>query len=892
MTRLPLAARLLMRLTDPRVREYLAGDLEEFFAAQSAVDSVSRARRWSVRQAFAAVVKHPWKPVATTRPKGDGLMRTMIQDLAFGVRMVRRQPSFSFVVVLTLALAIGANTVIFSFADVLLLRPLPLKDTATLGWIFAVDPHLGGDRGPLSIPEFLDYRASLTSFESIGASFRTSLTLTGRGDARRLTVSRVSANLIDMWGLRMGLGRGFSSSADRPGSPGEVVISDHYWRHELGGDPGIVGQTLTLDGRPSTVMGVLAPDVEIGNMSEIEVWTPLSLSPDTAREDRILRVNGRLKPGVTRAQAAAEVRQIARRLAVDHPKTNEGWTARVAGTREAMTGTNTYVIMALLATVVSFVLLLACANLANLVLSRVTGRRRELAIRSALGASRTRVIRQMLTENLVYGVCGGIAGLGVAAGGLALIRAAAFEPFFAMVQIDRNVMAFTALLALLTPMLFAILPALQSTRPDAGDVLKDGGRTAGGGRAARSRSLLIVTQLSLAVMLLVLATLLVHSLRNITEAPIGVDARRLLTARIDLPAWRYGNPAATADYYDQLLSRLQSAPGIDAAALTDRIPMLDGEPISEVTIEGRPVARPEDRPWAVKSAVSERYFAAAGVPIVAGRAFTAEDRTGRAAVAIVNKEMARRYWGSSDRAIGARLSLAGEPIQIVGVSADTMRADREGSNPEIFLASRQRPAASATLIVRAPDPSASAPLVRSQIRALDADVPVYQMRPMQQALDEDLSSSHVLGSLFVAFAVLALVLAASGLYAVVSYSASQRVKEIGVRVALGALPSDIVRMMLRQTGVLVAIGLTLGLAGGRVLAMGATALLYRVSPSRSPDLRRRRRRARGDCAAGELYPRPPRDRRRSRQRAQARLDKPRDCTEGPASSEGEPRSIG
>ena len=562
-------------------------------------------------------------------------MRTMIQDFAFGVRMVRRQPSFSLIVVMTLALAIGANTVIFSFANVLLLRPLPLKDTATLGWIFAVDPHHGGDRQPLSIPEFLDYRKSLTSFESIGASFRTSLTLTGRGDARRLASSRVSANLIDMWGLRMGLGRGFSPSADTPGAPGEVVVSAHYWRRELGSDPGIVGQTLMLDGKPSTVMGVLAPDIEIGNMSEIDMYTPLSLSADAAREDRILRVNGRLKPGVTHAQAAAEVRQIAQRLAAEHPKTNEGWTARVAGSREAMTGADTYVIMSLLATVVSFVLLLACANLANLVLSRVTGRRRELAIRSALGASRRRVIRQMLTENLVYGICGGIAGLGVAAGGLALIRAAAFEPFFAMVRIDRNVLLFTALLALLTPMLFAILPALQSTRPDAGDVLKDGGgRTAGGVRAARSRSLLIVAQLSLAVMLLVLATLLVQALRNITGAPIGVDARRLLTARIDLPAWRYVNPASQVDYYERLLSMLQSTPGIEAAAITDRIPMLDGEPISEVTIDGRAVPRPEDRPWAVKNTVSERYFAAAGVPVLAGRAFTAEDRSGRAPVAV------------------------------------------------------------------------------------------------------------------------------------------------------------------------------------------------------------------------------------------------------------------
>ena len=764
-------------------------------------------------------------------------MRTFLQDLFYGVRMVRRQPTFSLVVVMTLALAIGANTVIFSFANVLLLRPLPLKDTNTLGWIFAVDPHMGGNRGPLSIPEFMDYRKTLTSFETLGATFRTNVTLTGRGDARRLTTSRVTANLIDMWGLRLQMGRGFSQAADTPGAAGEVVISYHYWQHDLLNDPTVVGQTMMLDGRPATVMGVLAPDIEIGNISEIDVWTPLSLSAEAPREERTLDVNGRLKPGVTLAQAAAEVRQVARRFAQEHPKTNEGWTARVAPTREAMTGTNTFVIMTLLSLVVGFVLLLACANLANLVLSRVTSRRRELAVRSALGASRTRVIRQMLTENLVYGVCGGALGLAVAYAGLSAVRAASYEPFFAMVQIDRNVLLFTAGLALLTPMLFAILPALQSTRADAGEALKDGGtRTAGGVRATRSRSVLIVTQLGLAVMLLVLATLLVQALRNMTNAQLGIDTHQILTARIDLPAWRYTSTSAVSDYYERLLARLQANPGIEGAALTNRIPFLDAEPITEVAIGGRPSTRPEDRPWAVTATVSEQYFSTAGVPIVAGRAFAAEDRPGRAQVAIVNKEMARRYWGDPQRALGARLSLSGDVagndgLLVVGVSSDVLRGDLESVNPQIYLSSRQRPAKSVTLMVRAGDPAAMAATVRAELRALDADVPVYELRPLQQALDENLSSDRVLGSLFVAFALLALLLAASGLYAVVSYSASQRVKEFGVRVALGAVPADITRMMLRQTGVLVAIGLVLGLAGGRLLAMGATALLYRVSPS-------------------------------------------------------------
>jgi putative ABC transport system permease protein len=500
-----------------------------------------------------------------------------------------------------------------------------------------------------------------------------------------------------------------------------------------------------------------------------------------------------------------------------------------------MTGTDTWPILTLLSLVVGFVLLLACANLANLVLSRASGRRRELALRSALGASRRRVIRQILTENAIYGACGGACGLAVAYGGQALMRAFSYEPFFQMVRIDGNVLIFTTLLALATPVLFAMLPALQATRSDVGEALKDGGRSAGGVRGNRSRSVLVVAQLSLAVMLLVLSTLLVQALINIAGAPLGVDARRLLTARIDLPEWRYATAAAQGAYQDQLLARLRASGSIENVAITDRLPQLDGEPPTDVTIAGRPAGRPEDRPWAVRSVVSEAFFATAGIPLVAGRAFGSDDRPGREPVAIVNREMARRYWGSPGAAIGARLALAGDAggamLQVVGVAADVLRGDREGVNPQVYVAARQRPARRLAIVVRAADPVGAAPIVRAQLRGLDADVPVYELRPFQQAIDEDLSSSHVLGGLFTSFALIALVLAASGLYAVVSYAAAQRAKEFGVRVALGATRADIARMMLLRTGRLVAIGVALGLGGGRVLAIGATTLLYRVSPS-------------------------------------------------------------
>lgn len=835
MMRLPLLARVLLRLTDPRVREFISGDLEEASAALAQSDGETRATRWAVRQALAAAVQHPWRPGGAPAPRGDGLMRTFVQDLIYGARTARRQPAFSLVVVLTLALAIGANTVIFSFANILLIRPLPIGRAGTLGWVFLIDPHTRSDRGPLSIPEFLDYRRALTSFASLGATVRGNLTLTGRGDARRLTANRVTANLIGTWGLRMQSGRAFSNGADRPGAAGEVVLSHHYWAHDLAADPSIVGQTLMLDNHPATVVGVLAPDIEIGNMSEIDVWVPLTLDAAAPREERTLRVSGQLGPGVTIGKASADVARVAQVLAREHPSVNEGWTARVAPTREAITGNDTWPIMAMLSLVVGFVLLLACANLANLVLSRASGRRRELALRSALGASRRRVIRQILTENVIYGVCGGALGLVIAYGGTAMLRAFAYEPFFQLVRIDRNALVFTSLLALVTPVLFGLFPALQATRTDVGEALKDGGRTGGGVRAGRTRAVLVVAQLSLAVMLLVLSTLLVRALVNIARAPLGLDVSRLLTARLDLPEWRYAAPAAQQEYREQMLSRLRGTGSIENAAVTDRLPQLDGEPATEVMIAGRPAARPEDRPWGVQSTISDAYFATAGIPIVAGRAFAPKDTSSRPAVAILSREMARRYWGSPAAALGARISLAGDTagttLQVIGIAGDVLRADREGVNPQVYLDVRQRPGRRMALLVRASDPVGAASVVRAQLRGLDADVPVYEVRPLEQALDEDLSGSRVLGSLFVSFALLALVLAASGLYAVVSYAAAQRVKEFGVRLALGATARDIARMMIAQTGRLVAIGVVLGLAGGRVLAMGASTLLYRVSPS-------------------------------------------------------------
>jgi putative ABC transport system permease protein len=604
---------------------------------------------------------------------------------------------------------------------------------------------------------------------------------------------------------------------------------------QFGGDASIVGQALTLNGRPYTVIGVVGPEIEFGNLSTIDVWTPLTLDPDLPRDQRTIRVSARLKPSVTFDQASAEVRAVSQRLEQEHLKTNAGWIARLATSKEAMTGTDTWLILGLLMLVVCFVLLIACANIANLVLARATGRRRELAVRAALGASRTRMVRQLLTESVLLGLLGGVLGLGVAYLGLTAIKAAAYEPFFELIDIDRNVLMFTGLLSLLTPLVFSLLPALHASKTDLNETLKESTTRAGGGaRGRRSRAVLVVSQLSLAMMLLIVSSLLVRTMIAMSRTPLGFNPNGLLTMRIDVPEWRYGNDASVTDYYERLLGRLQALPGVGGVAAVDRLPVLGSEATVPLTVDGYVPPREEDRPWAVPVVASDAFFATAGIPIVAGRALEPRDGSGGQRVGVVNAEMARRYWGDPQRAVGGRIVLEHDErgwVQIVGVSGDVKRGDLRGSHPQVYLPLRQHPSRAQSLLLRASDPSGLVSAVRAEARSLDADVPLQQLRTLEDAFNDVLSSSRILTGMFTAFAVLALVLAASGLYGVISYSVSQRVQEIGIRMALGAVPGDISRLIVRQTLALVTIGAVLGLAGGAALARLTSTLLYDVSAS-------------------------------------------------------------
>jgi putative ABC transport system permease protein len=757
-------------------------------------------------------------------------------DLRFAFRVLVKQPAYAAIVILTLALAIGANTVIFSFVNVLVLRPLPVGDPETLGWIWGLNSQSRTLRGQFSYADYHDLRNASRSFRTLAAATTDSVTLTGSGEPQRLMTRRVTANLFETWQLRPIAGRVLRPEEDVPGGPCSLVLSHKLWVSHFQRDPFAVTRSVNVDGRACTIVGVLDPSIEFGNLSLTDVWMPIAADPAAGRrDDRRYSLVGRLNPGVTLQQADGEVRTIIERLAKEYPATNAGWGARVAPTKEAIAGSDTWIILALLSLVVGFVLLIACANVTNLALARVSGRRRELAVRTALGASRWRTLRLLLLEGLVLGAGGGALGLVLGDAGLRLIRAAAYEPFFELIRIDRTVLLFAAGISVLCPVLFSLVPALMTSDDQASEALKEGGRTAGAVRARRSRHALVVAQVALAMTLLVVATLVVRSMIAINRVDMGFDPHPLLTAQIVTPEWKHRDDGSVARLQETLLARLQRVPGVEGAAATSALPALAVGARQTFVVSGRPAPSDAERPWARRVVVSAGFFGTIGLPIVAGRVFTPGDRAETEPVAIINVTAAQKYFGSTGAALDARLSTAGpsEPpqwIRVVGVAADTSNPDIELSpDPQLYLPLTQRPARGMAIVVRGSRPADLAAAVRAGVRETDAEVPIFQLRTFDEAIKDELSSSRILASMFAAFALLALILASTGLYGVISYTVGQRTQEIGVRMALGALPGDIRRLVITQGARLIAIGGAIGLVGAILVSQTMRSVLYGVT---------------------------------------------------------------
>jgi putative ABC transport system permease protein len=743
-----------------------------------------------------------------------------------------KSPAFTSIAVMVLALGIGANTAIFTVVNATLLRDLPFPDPAKL--LVIAERNAAGTQIPVAYPNFLDWQNQATSFSSL-AAFRTDdFNLTNLGEPERLSGRWVTASFFQALGLNSALGRLFTAEDDHPGAPPTVLLSDALWRRRFAGDPASIGRQITLDGRSYTVIGVLPP--AFAALQQDDVVLPLGLMAgganflNRANRPRILGL-GRLKPDVSITKARAEMETIARRLEAAYPATNRGLGVVVDTLQNRLTGTLRTPMLVLFAAV-GLVLLIACVNVAHLLLVRAAGREREIAVRTALGASRSRLVRQLMVECSVLGAAGGLAGLLLTVWGLDLILAAAPEQVQSLkgLRPDTLVFAFTAGISLFTAVLVGLFPALISTKRDPARALSLRGANTEP-RVARLRAVLLIGQLALAVTLLSGAGLMIRAFANLYAVDPGFDTSRLLTLNFSLSGSRYSDPVSVIAFQRSVLERVEALPGVESVALTNSLPLAELSGAGEVTVDGF-----EAPLTAAYLPVSAGYFRTLRIPLIHGRQFTEDDRTNSPPVAIINDDMARRYW-PGEIPIGKRLKYgsAGSLLpwrEVVGVVGD-VRMNGLDAEPgqQIYVPIAQEPKRSLKMAVRTAYASrAMTESIARVIYALDSTIPLHNIRTVEQAIDRSLSNRRFAMLLLAAFAGLALILATVGIYGGVSNTVAQRTQEIGVRVALGAGPGDIMRTVIAPAMMLVAAGVGFGAMGALALARGMTGLLFGVKP--------------------------------------------------------------
>jgi putative ABC transport system permease protein len=756
--------------------------------------------------------------------------------------MLLKKPGFTLIAVITLALGIGATTAIFSAVNAVLLRALPYEHAERVVFVSSTEVSRGIDRMTVSPPNFHDWREQNQVFDEMAAFLNGNFTLTGDGEPEQFSGTRVSPNLFTLLGAEPLVGRSFLNEEEQVGRHRVVVLSYGLWQRRFGADPGLVGKTLTINGNPYTVVGIMRPDFQFPN-SRTDVWMPLAFAPGPLdRGSHFLTVIARLKPGVTPALAQTEMAIIARRLEQFY-KENQGVGVSVRPLREELLGGIEPALLILFGAV-GFVLLIACANVANLLLARAAARRRESAIRLALGASRPRLIRQLLTESVLLSLLGGASGLLLARWGVDFLLSLSPNtiPHSQEIGVDGRVLAFTFALSLVTGVLFGLAPALEASKIDLNEMLKEAGQTAGG-KAGRHRTLrfLLVSEVALALVLLIGAGLLINSFLRLRSVNLGFDPERLLTMQISLPGSKYKEGSQRIAFFEQVLERVESLAGVESVGATNDLP-LGGTAFSRffmaADIEGVPMpASPGELPPFAVFEVSPHYFSAMGTPLLKGRLFTAQDNQQGAPTAIINETVARRFFSDQDP-IGKRIRV-GSPngwnywMTIVGVVGDT-RLEKLSQTPfpEIYTPHSQGllgASSSMVLAVRSSDdPLRLAGLIREQVWAVDKNQPVSNIKTMEQLLSEGLAEPRFNTVLLGIFAVVALALSMTGVYGVASYSVSQRTREIGIRMALGAKASDVVRLVVGQGMKLALIGVVIGLVAAFALTHLMKSLLYGV----------------------------------------------------------------
>ena len=767
-------------------------------------------------------------------------METLWQDVKYGARMLAKSRGFTVVAVLTLALGIGANSAIFSVVNTVLLRPLPYPEPDRLVWLSEWSQQV--PNMSISMANFNDWRQMNTVFESMVAYRTDDVILTGQGEPERLQMRQVTAGLFPTLKVQPLLGRPFTPEEDKVGAERVVLLGEGFWARRFGRDPNVLGKALMLDGESYTVIGVLSAASLHSTQREFDLFASL-----WRLEDRLggpanrgnhpgIYAYARLKPGVTVEQAQSEMKSIAQRLAQQYPDSNTGTSVVVQGLLDAIVEDVRPGLLMLLAAV-AFVLLIACANVANLLLARAAERQKEVAVRAALGAGRWRLIRQLLTESVLLAACGGALGLLLAVWGVdALVSAApANVPRIEEVALDGRVLAFTFVLSLLTGIFFGIFPALHVASADLHETLKEGGRTgtAGMGRR-RLRNGLVVAEVAVSLVLLVCAGLMVKSLYNVLNADPGFDPEGVLVAIVSLPQTKYDNEEKVRQFHQQVLEKLKALPGVEFAGST--LPLL-GNWQTRYRIEGRPEPKPGEGKATDIARVSPDYFRAIGTRLIRGRYFTEQDNEKAPRVCIIDETMANVEWPGEDP-VGKRMVLGGpaapgqqiEWMTVMGIVAHTKNygVDQQ-SRVETYIPAAQRPIGFMVLVLRTKqDPASLTSGVRAAVLSVDPDVPIYGARPLESLVSDNVAPRRLSALLLGAFAALAVLLAAVGIYGVMSYSVTQRSHEIGIRMALGAQPGDVFRLVLGNGLVLMAIGVALGTGIAIYAARFLRAMLFQV----------------------------------------------------------------
>ncbi|MGB9180684.1 MAG: ABC transporter permease [Pyrinomonadaceae bacterium] len=765
-------------------------------------------------------------------------MRTLFQDLRYGVRMLLRSPGVTFVAILAIALGVGANTTIFSVINSVLLRPLPFAESEKLIKVLGTDAKRGRNDLPTSFPNFTDWREQTQAFESMTAYSEASATLAGSDGPEQIKGVAATADMFPALGVKTFLGRPFLAEEERPGSAPVAVISYGLWQRRFGSDRKLVGQQVMLDGKSTTIVGVMPPGFKFPLDAENpEIWSPLDPTSELnkSRGSRYLSVVARLKASATIQQAQSEMEAVARRLEEQYPANNTGRGIRLISLYEDTVGDVRPALLVLLFAV-GCVLLIACANVANLLLARSAARHKEIAVRTALGASRWRIVRQLLTESVLLSSVGGISGLLLAMWGvdvlLKLIPASV--PRTQEIAMDARVLGFTLAVSVLTGIVFGLAPALQASRLNLNESLKEGGRgSTESWQRNRVRSLLVISEVALSLMLLIGAGLLIKSFQRLRDINPGFNPDRVLTMSLVLPEAKYDEKEKQSLFFQQLVTRAAQLPGVESVGLIHPLPLGGSHITTTFTIEGRPPLAPADQLNANTRAVSPDFFRALSIPLIKGRAFTEKDTKDAPKVMIVNETLARRFFNGEDP-VGKRATVYPfkEPCEIVGVVGDVRHRSLDvEAGPEFYLSYLQSPQPEMSLVARttSSDAAGLANAVQGVVLQLDKDQPVSDVKTMNQLLGESTAPRRFNMLLLGIFAFIALVLASVGIFGVMSYTVTQRTHEIGIRMALGARVADVFKLVVGQGMVLVLIGVCLGTLGAFAVTRLMSSLLFGVS---------------------------------------------------------------